>query len=193
MLRFPPVRSRVGLGEHPSDCLRGSKRAHKAHNKNKTNRDFIRDHLSCRSICISSPYGSLAGSVFKDLGEGISSQDREDRLKERNDCASQSYCRIRAQYAVGAIFSGWFMIKNSSRWDKSLHKTPSSPSLLARGLEPKKSLRLGPRCEPFSLGIRAELFVERGFPGVPRSTKKEIGLLALTSPGKTRRGLTHNE
>ncbi|KAK7232844.1 hypothetical protein RIF29_47718 [Crotalaria pallida] len=49
MLRFPPVRSRVGLGEHPSDCLRGSKRAHKAHNKNKTNRDFIRDHLSCRS------------------------------------------------------------------------------------------------------------------------------------------------
>ena len=49
MLRFPPVRSRVGLGEHPSDCLRGSKRAHKAHNKNKTNRYFIRDHLSCRS------------------------------------------------------------------------------------------------------------------------------------------------
>jgi hypothetical protein len=49
MLRFPPVRSRVGLGEDPSDCLRGSKRAHKAHNKNKTNRDFIRDHLSCRS------------------------------------------------------------------------------------------------------------------------------------------------
>ena len=49
MLRFPPVRSRVGLGEDPSDCLRGSKRAHKAHNKNKTNRDFIRYHLSCRS------------------------------------------------------------------------------------------------------------------------------------------------
>jgi hypothetical protein len=35
MLWFPPVRSRVGLGEDPSDCLRGSKRAHKAHNKNK--------------------------------------------------------------------------------------------------------------------------------------------------------------
>ncbi|KAK7365335.1 hypothetical protein VNO78_39896 [Psophocarpus tetragonolobus] len=55
MLRFPPVRSRVGLGEHPSDCLRGSKRAHKAHNKKKTNRDFIRDHLSCRSTSSVTP------------------------------------------------------------------------------------------------------------------------------------------
>ena len=47
-LQFPLIHSQVRLGEHPSDCLRRSKYTHKPYNKNKTNRNFIRDSLNCK-------------------------------------------------------------------------------------------------------------------------------------------------